>query len=396
MTTTASLTSPTAAPILDEWIHIPTPGDHYSPKTGSAIITVAHEMTRWHAAAGGSSRVLVQAGTWDGYSDGARMEIHFPQTGTPSRAAKAVDSSLGAILGRRFLSGRTYSAAAAKIGVNFTGVVFVHNEPSAVEIIARRCPNAKVCLWVQNELFRTYTNTQTRRVARFAYRIIACSEYIATRIRKQTGPLLKLVTLLNGADTSLFVPRMTTSPDPIPQILFVGRMVPEKGVHLLLEAAKILQSRNVPFRLRIVGNKNFNAADALTPYELAIRSLATGLGERVEFLPFQPRAKIVELYQAADIFCVPSNWDDPCPLTIVEAMATGLAIVASRRGGIPEEGQDAIRYFSPPDCAELATHLFALLTQPQLRHSLGIAARDRSQALDWKNRYHTLQRLLQP
>lgn len=401
MTLTPAPASPATAtptappPALDEWIHIPTPGDHYSPKTGSAIITVAHEMTRWHAAAGGASRVLVHAGTWDGFTDNARTEIRFPTLGTPSRYAKAIDSSLGALLGRRIASGRTYAAAADFLGPTYSGIIFVHNEPSGIETIARRCPLAKVCLWVQNELFRTYTAAQTRRVARFAYRIIACSDYIAAGIRKHTGPIPSLVTLHNGADTSIFTPRTTPSPNPVPQILFVGRMVPEKGVELLLQAAKLLKVQNTPFKLRIVGNKNFSATDPLTPYELSIRALAADLGDLVEFLPFQPRARIVELYQAADIFCVPSNWDDPCPLTIVEGMATGLPIVASRRGGIPEEGLSAIRYFSPPDSAELARELITLLTNPALRHQLGQAARARGESLDWRNQYHSLRRLLE-
>jgi glycosyltransferase involved in cell wall biosynthesis len=276
------------------------------------------------------------------------------------------------------------------LGSDFSGVIFIHNEPSGVEVVARRCPKAKVCLWVQNDLFRTYTAAQAKRVARFAYRVIACSDYIAGGIRKLTGPLPHVVTLLNGVDTSVFKPRTISSPNNVPQILFVGRIVPQKGVHLLLEAAKILRSQNVGFTLRVVGSSGFNAGDALSPYEHSVRALARDLGDLVEFLPFQPRAAIVHLYQSADVLCVPSDWNEPFGLVVLEGMACGLPVVASRRGGIPEAGGDTVRYFDPPDLTGLAGQLAAALQASNARNVIGSLARMRAEQFDWSRQYERL------
>lgn len=346
---------------LDEWVHIPTPGDHYSPRTGSAIITVIREMTRWHAAAGGRSRVLVSRGTWDGYDDGAREEIDFPRLGTPGKWQKAIDCTVGAVLGRRVLSGRTYLAAAYALGRGYDGVVFVHNEPAAVEVLRRRCPNARICLWVQNQLFRTYTPRQTRRVIERSHRVICCSDFIRRGIVAKAGESNRLAVVLNGVDTERFCPDENRVPNPIPVVLFVGRMVPEKGPDILLRAACELKRRGMKFRLRMVGSQNFNAADALTPYERTLRDLARELGDWVEFSPFRPRAEIAQEYQKADILCVPSNWDEPFGLVVIEGMACGLAVVASRRGGIPEIGGSSVCYFPPPDHNALADQIGNLL-----------------------------------
>lgn len=392
---TSSQTQTTApAKVLDEWVHIPTPGDHYSPRTGSAVITVIREMTRWHAAEGGKSRVLVARGTWDGYDDGAREEVDFPRLGTPGKWQKAIDRTLGAVISRRLLSGRPYVAAADVLGKQFNGVVFVHNEPSGVEAIARLCPNAQVCLWVQNELFRTYTISQVKRVIEHAHRIICCSDYIRKGIVAKVGEHKRLKVVLNGVDPDRFRPWDPLQDNNPPLILFVGRMVPEKGPDMLLRAGHELLRRGISFRLRLVGSSNFNANDNRTPFEAELQELAKGLGDRVEFSPFRPRAEIVSEYQAADILCVPSNWDDPCPLTVIEGMASGLAIVASRRGGIPEVGRDAVLYFDPPNITGLAQQLTFLIENIGCRNELGTLARDRAFQLSWRHQYQKLSSMI--
>ena len=376
---------------LDGWVHVPTPGDHYSPRTGSAVITVVHQMARWHAAAGGRTRVLVAPGTWDGFDDNAREEVAFRRLGTPPAQIKAFDRVVGGMFGRRPLSGRSYIEAAVSLGADFDGVVFVYNEPSAIEVFTKRCPTARVCLWVQNELFRTYTKRQARRVVAHAHRVICCSEFIARSVERAVGTDARVITVLNGIDTDAFVPPNILPERGTPVVLFIGRLVPVKGVDLLLRAARMLDERGVRgFRVRIVGSSNFNSADALTTYEQQLRELAAPLGERVEFRPFVDRKGIVAEYQAASIFCMPSNWDEPLGLTMGEAMACGLPVVASRRGGISEVGADAALYFDPPDVDALARQLDILLSDQAARSAVGRRARTRAEQLSWSGQYQLL------
>jgi glycosyltransferase involved in cell wall biosynthesis len=272
----------------------------------------------------------------------------------------------------------SYRAAAEALGGDFDGIVLVHNEPSGVEVIARRCPNAKVCLWVHNDLFRTYTRRQSCRVVHHSHRIICVSNFIANTVRAKTGEDPKIVTVLNGVDTEKFVPAVRPPDNDPPVILFLGRILPEKGPDILLRAAIQLKKKGIRFKLRVVGSQNFNAADHLTGYEAKLRQLAKDLGDSIDFQAFKPRDQVVREYQSADILCVPSNWDEPLGLVASEGMACGLACVVSNRGGLPEIGGDAVKYFCPPDADQLASRLCELAADPETRSRLGTTARKHS------------------
>jgi glycosyltransferase involved in cell wall biosynthesis len=258
-------------------------------------------------------------------------------------------------------------------------------------MIKRDHPNATVCLWANNQLFRTYSDIEKRRIADATDLFICCSQFIANDIDSQCPQMRgKTRVVRNGVNTDRFRPRMESKQDEFPTILFVGRIVPEKGPDLLLRAACLLRDRGHGFRVSIVGSSNFDAAVPLSRYEKDLRRLAAPLGEAASFQHFVDREHIVEVYHRASIFCVPSNWDDPCPLTVPEAMACGLPVVASRRGGIPEQGEDAILYFSPPEVGQLAEHLASLILNPGLRQKWGVKARDRAMALSWHSQYQKL------
>jgi len=371
----------------DEWVQIPTPGDHYSPKTGSAVITIISEINRCHLAANGKARVLVAANTWDGYDDGARQVVNFPRIGTPSRLQKVVDRTIGAVFGRRLLSGRPYAAAAEALGPGYDGVVFVHNEPAAIEEIARLCPNARVCLWAHNQLFRTYTRGQSRRLLGFAHRIICCSNFIRERVAALTGESPKLVAVLNGVNPDIFSPADHAPAGETPVILFVGRMVRQKGPDVLLRAGLELKRRGIRFTIRLVGSSGYDSTVGRTAYEEHLRELATELAGSIEFAPACSRSEIVSEYRRADILCVPSSWDDPCPLTVLEGMSCGLAVVGSNRGGIPEEGGQAMMFFNSGDHQQLASCLATLLSDAGTRLDMGIKGRRRALTLSWTSRH---------
>jgi glycosyltransferase involved in cell wall biosynthesis len=200
----------------------------------------------------------------------------------------------------------------------------------------------------------------------------------------------KLRVVHNGVDTKRFVPRSDLAPKDEVVILFVARMVPTKGADLLIRAARKIHGKTRRFKLRIVGRETFDVNFPLSPFELEVRKLAEPLGDCVEFIPFLDRHKILPVYQSASIFCAPSNYDEPCTLALPEAMSCGVASIASRRGGIPEVGRDAIHYFDPPEIDELAEHLAYLIEDEEARIEWGRRARAQAEAMDWAIQYRTL------
>ncbi len=386
-TSRAAAVSTAAAP--PTFLHVPTPGDHYSPATGSAVMTIIHALSRRHAAAGGASRIVVGAGTRHDYPVGVCVEVAFGPL--PTRRQKLLDAAAGRIgLGRPFAD-RLYAPALGAIEPDFDGVVFLMNAPGAVGPFRQKLGDAKLVLYVHNELFKTYSRREARRVVGAADAVVCVSRFMADRLTAKLGrPDPKVRAVLNGVDTDRFTPKRIGK-NPLPVILFVGRVLPEKGPDLLVRAAAKLAAKGRRFVLRIVGSSNFSVADPPTVYERDLRRLAGPLGDAAQFRPFVGRDGVAAEYQAADIFCAPSNWDEPCSLTVPEAMACGLPTVAARRGGLPEVGGDAVLYFDPPDVDALADQLDRLLADPDARADLGGRARSAAVArLDWARRYEDL------
>lgn len=373
-------------------VHVPTPGDHYSPATGSAIMTIIYELSRQHEHSGGRSVVLVSEGTRHDYPVGDCVVVPFALP--PTRQQKLVDAGLGLLGFPRAFAGAPYRPACNALPADFRGTIVIWNSPAAVPVFRARHPQARICLYAQNSLFNTYSRLETRRVLATADLIVCCSQYIADELIVKAGSKsFPIYGITNGVDTERFSPAPHL-PDGDPVVLFTGRVVPQKGPDLLIKAAQKITSPQRRFRLRIVGSSGFSAAEPLSPYEQELRALAAPIPDVVEFHPFVDRAKVLDEYHAASIFCAPSNWDEPCSLTVPEALACGLPTIASRRGGIPEVGGDAALYFDPPDVDQLAHHLVRLLDDAAERRAWGERARKRAEALAWSRQYERLQSVL--
>ena len=138
--------------------------------------------------------------------------------------------------------------------------------------------------------------------------------------------------MYNGADEDSFYPAVSTVLSMTPVVLFVGRLIPEKGVHVLLEAMRILAREGVRLQAKIIGSVNFGT-DTLSPYAEALHR---DCPHNTEFLPYMVGERLAEQFRNASIFCCPSTWEEPFGMVNVEAMASGLPVVASAVGGIPE------------------------------------------------------------
>lgn len=355
-------------------------------------MTAIYELTRWHERAGGTAQIVVGRGTRHDYEVGECVEVGLH--GLPVRRERALDAALGALgLARRFAEA-AYRPALEGVPRTFDGPLLVHNNPGPLQMLARSRPAARPVLYAQNALFRTYGRREVRRTVDSVTTLVFVSEYLAEAFLGRFGiGEAKIAIIRNGVDAERFFPGDATQLDP-PVVLFVGRVIPDKGPDLLLRAARKLVNGRREFRVRIVGNSGFSATDPLTSYERHLREIAEPLGDVVEFQPFVDRSRVVDEYRSASIFCAPSNWDDPCPLTVLEGLACGLPTVTTRRGGIPEIGGDAAMYFNPPSVDGLAERLAHLLDDPAARVDWGRRARERALSLSWERQYTRLREAL--
>jgi glycosyltransferase involved in cell wall biosynthesis len=176
-----------------------------------------------------------------------------------------------------------------------------------------------------------------------------------------------------GVEHDVFRPARMKRQNRVPQLLFVGRVVSYKGVELLLRAAAAAR-KACRFELKIVGR----AEPRYRRYcNRLVREL--NLSECVEFIDAMPRGSLIELYQAADAFCMPSV--ETYGIAILEAMSSGSAVLVSDINGPGEIVQPGTGVKVPLETpeqfiAEYAEKIVALVENPGLRAELGAAARE--------------------
>jgi glycosyltransferase involved in cell wall biosynthesis len=382
-------TPPSAPAEVRAFAHVPTLGDHYSPATGSAVMTIIYQLARQHDERRGRTCVVVSRGTRHDYDVGHCVEVE--PSYLQSKWQKGMDACIGRLGFGRPLGARTYRHASEGIARDFAGSIFIHNNPVAIRMFKDRHPHAQVCLWAHNRLFDTYSRHEVRRVEAACDRLICVSEYIAGDLIQRLGRESKKIRVVhNGVDIDRFQPADALGDGGPPIILFVGRVQPVKGVDLLVQSALALAAKGRSFRVRIVGSSGFCATDPLTPHEQRLREMAFPLGDRITFVPFVDRIRIAAEYRKASIFCVPARWDEPFGMTTLEGMACGLPTVVAERGGIREAAGDAALYFRPPDTDALARHLDLLLCDEAVRRDWAGKARRRAEEFSWARQYEVL------
>lgn len=155
-----------------------------------------------------------------------------------------------------------------------------------------------------------------------------------------------------------------------PTILYIGRLVPEKGQAVLLEAVAKLAERGTEVNVALAGE------GSLRP-ELEAKVGRLGIAERVRFLGAVGQDELHRLYEEAAIFCLPS-FAEGVPVVLMEAMAMGLPVVTTRIAGIPElieDGRSGV-LLAPGRADSLADSLATLVADGELRRRLGEGGRE--------------------
>ncbi|GAA2032843.1 hypothetical protein GCM10009819_16120 [Agromyces tropicus] len=379
-------------------IHAITPGDHFSPLTGSAIPTVVHGLAS--AAARDADpvpqAVLLDRSTMRPRYDSAEA-IEYDRGPWLTRRDRAIDVARGRVGLPRTATARFHGSAADVLRSLPPSFVLAHNSPVLPRLL-RDTPH-RVLLYAHNDVLRSYTRAEVRRTLGDVAGIISVSHSLATQLRDSLPSSLagRVHVVGNGVDVERFRPagdpgiRQVDPARPL-RVAFVGRVIPEKGPDVLLRAAKQLARDDVEFL--VVGSHGFARDAALSGYEQELRRLSDESGARVRFEPFVDREALPALLRDLDVFVVPSRWPDPCPLTAGEGMASGVPVVASRIGGLPEVVGDAGLLVPPDDPDALAAALARLADDPEERLRRAVASRAHALAHDWSWAWSNLRTVL--
>ncbi|WP_410771931.1 glycosyltransferase family 4 protein [Fontibacillus sp. BL9] len=268
--------------------------------------------------------------------------------------------------------------------------VEVHNRPLLAHQIKSRLPKTRVCLNLHSTTFLVHSRRSPNEMSRMLGSpdgLIVNSVYLKEEIQRRF-PFLKTRIEVNPLGVSLddFSPRWTPAGEAMRLarladlgwsgrkiVLFVGRLLPSKGVHHLLNVWGEILSREPEAMLLIVGSA-FYGSDRDTLYSRGLKKRAEPFGDRVLFLPFVPYPKVANWYNLADVAVVPSAEGEAFGLVNAEAMASAVPIIATAAGGIPEIVADGRSGFLIPagDPEQQLTHrLLHLLEHEEVRRKMG-------------------------
>ncbi len=208
------------------------------------------------------------------------------------------------------------------------------------------------------------------------------SERLKEILRETYGlPEEKTAVIPMGCSTDYFSPE-NRDPAVFPadgrrRIVFAGRLVERKGVKYLVEALD-----RVDADLYIIGDG---------PEKAALREAAAPFGDRVHFLGFRTHGEIRKYFASADLCAFPSvrtenGSQEGFGLVVVEAMASGVPVIASRNGGITdiiEDGRDGL-LVRERDSADLAEKIGRVLGDPELAERLAAAGREKAKRFDYR------------
>jgi glycosyltransferase involved in cell wall biosynthesis len=220
---------------------------------------------------------------------------------------------------------------------------------------------------------RMYGSTVGKGLVASADAVVAVSEAVARSVTKRSGQILRVIP--NGVDIERFHPN--PSREPGLRIVFVGRFIANKGPDVAIEAFDMVQERVTGATMVMVGDGPM--ADSLR------RQVDEhGLGEAVTFLGLQD--DVSGILRQSDIFVRPSEVEG-MPLTILEAMATGLPVVACDVGGVSEVVSAGLTgHVVPPGSArEVAGALLDILTDKGKAAAMGAAGLSRArEGFSWE------------
>lgn len=273
--------------------------------------------------------------------------------------------------------------------VQSADVLIVHNEPNLL-LLMRKPKQQKWVLHMHNDhlnhaLFKVFY----QRVLQKVDTVICVSAYIQQTAAK-TFPKYadKFKVLFNATDVEVFKPygeladasveALLHLPKTTPFILYVGRLTQDKGVDVLIKAFQQVLKVQPQAKLVIAGSSFFEGA-AKTAYQKSLQQLAEPIAHHIVFTGFIPHQQLKYLYAAAHVVVLPSVWQDPCPLVVLESMASGTCIIASKVGGVPEvvdHGENGI-LVNPNQVDELALAMIDLLQHPLKAQQMADAARQK-------------------
>ncbi len=259
-------------------------------------------------------------------------------------------------------------------------IIHLHNAPYFVDNLKKQLPNIPLVLHMHNEKEVCFT--------REIDCLTGCSDYITQWFKEKSAPSKSFEVLANGVNTKKFFPQtkaqqtVTRTYFKIPNnrfmVLFAGRISPEKGLDVLLDAFAHFPKNK--FHLVIAGAwaKGDAQKNERVAYGLKMKEKIEGLKENVTVLGGFSPEEMPAIYQLGDLLMIPSRFEEPFSMVAIEAMASGIPVLALKRGGMVEYMKDHENaYLLDPSIRDetLAKAILEISTTPEKNCQIAAEAR---------------------
>jgi len=234
-------------------------------------------------------------------------------------------------------------------------VIHVFNRPKNILIYKESSPKSQFVLSLHNDMFSEgkISEEDGKKAIEAATLITTVSHYIKNQVtRRFPEAETKIHVVYSGVNLTSYPPVWTAEGQLIRKqyrrkynldnkkvILFVGRLSKTKGPHLLIKAMKHIIKQHEDVVLVIAGGKWFSD-NRVNSYVRYLYNLAKPLGKHVVFTKFIPPEEIPNIFLMADIFVCSSQWNEPLARVHYEAMAAGIPLITTNRGGNGEIVED--------------------------------------------------------
>lgn len=276
-------------------------------------------------------------------------------------------------------------------------IVHIMTFQNFIPIIKFFNPNIKIVLHRHDNGLMELDKSVTQKELECADLIMGCSNHVTKEIQNKfleiTG---KCKTIYNGVDIKSFSRKNNKKKDKLLRLLYVGRISPEKGVHILLDAFNKIKKTHSIMSLNLIGpcnnsgqlEKDFAAQLTETSKDKKIQNLRSFYNKdyrlflqkeldskvtKKSFICGVPRNQLIKYYHKADIFIFPSIWQEAFGIPIIEAMAASTPVIASKTGGIKEivkNGETGL-LIERSNANSLAKAILTLAKNKKLRASFG-------------------------
>jgi glycosyltransferase involved in cell wall biosynthesis len=343
------------------------PIEFYSPTSGGAIATIIYNTAQALLRAGHDVTILTPVNNDPTYGAGTVIPVDARQRNELSFLQRRF-SDLKRIVAKYDWPYYEYYLESVlstlRSIVPTPDVVIAFNDLYLPSRLRAVLPDARIAVWLQNECRTSGNNLVKTRDCTDIF--LTCSRYIADWTESNLHICSsKIHTVLNGVDDRFFSPRPDyLLPPAVPQVLFLGRIDRNKGPDLVVAAVAALKDEGILVNLTLAGGVWFYGDSSTDPFYCSLAQAIKPLGAAQ--LGHVPRERVPDLVRHHDIVCVLSRSNEPFGLVALEAMASGCAVIASNRGGLPEACGDAAILVDPEDLLAVVAALKNLVTKPAL------------------------------